>query len=69
MGSNSNMQVRLSTSWIKNTFRSYYTIRNGGFPGSSAGKESPVMQENAVRFLDWGIPLEKGMATHSIILS
>ena len=32
-------------------------------------KNLPVMQETPVRFLDWEIPLEKGMATHSIILS
>ena len=32
-------------------------------------KNLPVMQETPVRFLDWEIPLEKGMATHSSILA
>ena len=30
------------------------------FTGSSAGKDSPVMQETLVRFLGWKVPLEKG---------
>ena len=30
-----------------------------GFPGSSAGKESPVMQETQVQFLGWKDTLEK----------
>ena len=38
------------------------------FTGSSAGKESPVMQETLIRFLGWEVPLEKGSATHSSIL-
>ena len=29
----------------------------------------PAMQENWVRFLSWEDPLEKEMATHSIILA
>ena len=36
----------------------------GGFPGSSAGKESAYN----VRFLGQEVPLEKGQATHSSIL-
>ena len=39
-----------------------------GFPGGSAGKESAV-QETRVQSLAWEDPLEKGMATHSNILS
>ena len=31
-----------------------------GFPGSSAGKESPAMQETLVQFLRQEDPLEKG---------
>ena len=31
-----------------------------GFPSSSAGKESPAMQETLVQFLGWEDPLEKG---------
>ena len=35
-----------------------------GFPGGSAGKESPAMWETWVQFLSWESPLEKGTATH-----
>jgi len=43
-----------------------------GFPGGSAIKNLPVMQElqeTWVQSLDWEDPLEKGMATHSRILA
>ena len=40
-----------------------------GFLGGSNGKESPAWQETWVRSLDWEDPLEKGIATHSSILS
>ena len=40
-----------------------------GFPGSSAGKNLPAMQETLVQFLGQEDPLEKGMATHSSILA
>ena len=40
-----------------------------GFPGGSDGKKPPVMQETGVQPLDWADPLEKGTATHSIILA
>ena len=40
-----------------------------GFPGGSAGKESPAMRENWVRSLGWEDPMEEGMATHSSILT
>ena len=39
-----------------------------GFPGDSAGKESPAIWETWVRSLDLEDPLEKGKATHSSIL-
>ena len=39
------------------------------FPGGSDGKESAAMQETRVRPLGWEDPLEKGMATHSSILT
>ena len=45
------------------------TSQTFGFPGGSAGKESPVMRETPVRFLGWEDPLEKGKATHSSILA
>ena len=32
-------------------------------------KNPPVMQERQVQFLGWEYPLEKEMATHSIILA
>ena len=36
-----------------------------GFPGGSAAKNLPAMQET----LGWGDPLEEGMATHSSTLA
>ena len=39
-----------------------------GFPGGSAVKNLPAMQEMRVQFLSQEDPLEKGMATHSSIL-
>jgi len=41
---------------------------NKGFPGGSAEKNPPAMQEAQVQFLGWEDPLEKEMATHSSIL-
>ena len=40
-----------------------------GFPGGSAVKNPPAMQETWVWCLDWVDPLEKEMATHSSILA
>ena len=40
-----------------------------GFPGGSAVKNLPAMQETWVGFLGWKDPLEEGMATHSSILA
>ena len=42
---------------------------NLGFPGGSAVKNPPVMQETQVYYLGWEDPLEKEMATHSSILA
>ena len=39
------------------------------FPGSSAVKNSPAMQETQVQSLGGEDPLEEGMATHSSILA
>jgi len=39
------------------------------FSGGSDGKESPAMQEMQVQSLSWKDLLEKGMATHSSILT
>ena len=36
-----------------------------GFPGGSAVKNLPAMQETWVGFLGWKDPLEEGMATGS----
>ena len=41
----------------------------GGFPGGSAIKDLPAMQDMWVRSLGWEDPLEKEMATHSSILA
>ena len=48
-----------------------YKIKNygRGFPGGSAVKNPPVMQETRVRSLGWEDPLEKEMATYSSILA
>ena len=40
-----------------------------GFPASSDGKESALSVKTKVRFLGQEDPLEKGMATHSNILT
>jgi len=40
-----------------------------GFPGSSAVKNPPTVQEMQVRSLGLEDPLEKEMATHSSILA
>ena len=42
---------------------------NAGFPGGSAVKNPPAMQEMLVPSLGWEDPLEKEMATHSSILA
>ena len=39
------------------------------FPGSSAVKNPPAMQEMRVQSLGWVDPLEEGMAAHSSILA
>jgi len=40
-----------------------------GFPGGSAVKNPPAMQETQVRSLGQENPLEEGMAIHSSILA
>ena len=48
----------------------YTKISNEVFPGGSAGKESPAMQETCVRSLGYEDPLGKGTAaTNSSILA
>ena len=39
-----------------------------GFPGDSAVKNLPAMQETQIQSLGWEDPLEEGMATHSSTL-
>ena len=51
-------------SWISLNHPPKFSL---GFPDSSVGKESPVMQETPVQFLGWEDLLEKGEATHSNI--
>ena len=43
--------------------------RDKGFPGGSAVKMLPAMQETQVPSLSWADRLERGMATHSSILA
>ena len=45
------------------------TLGKLGFPGGADGKELLAMQVTQVRSLGQENPLEKGMATHSIILA
>ena len=45
------------------------TILDGGFPGSSDGKESAYNAGDQIRSLNREDPLEKGLATHSNILA
>jgi len=40
-----------------------------GFPGGSAVKNPPAIQERRVQSLGWEDPLEKEMATHSSIFA
>ena len=40
----------------------------GGFPGSSAGKESACNAGDPAQILGWEDPLEKGPAVHSSVL-
>ena len=42
---------------------------SGGFPGHSAAKNLPAMQEMRVQLLHWEDPLEKETATQSSILA
>ena len=46
-----------------------FTFAVLAFPGSSVVKNQPAMQEMWVLSLGWEEPLEKKMATHSIILA
>ena len=43
--------------------------RNKGIPGGSVVKNSPAMQETQARSLGQEDPLEKEMATHSLIFA
>ena len=45
------------------------SYNNQGFPGGSDDKNLPAMQEDRVPSLSWEDLLEKGMATHSSILT
>ena len=46
-----------------------YTRLGGAFLVAQTIQNLPAMQETWVSFLGWEDPLEKGMATHSNILS
>ena len=47
----------------------FHLVYSWGFPGSSAEKNLPAMQETRVGSLGGEDPLEKEMATHSTILA
>ena len=47
----------------------YHLLSYVGFPGGSAVKNLPAMQEMQVRSLGWEDLQEEGMATHSSILA
>ena len=47
----------------------FQVLQNEGFPGGSAVKNPPAMQETRVQSLGQDDPLEEGMATHSSILA
>ena len=44
-------------------------MQQQGFPGGSALKNLPAMQDTQVQPLDWEDPLEESMATHSFTLA
>ena len=46
-----------------------FSLSLSGFPGGSAVKNLPAMQETRVQSLGREDPLEEGMATHSCILA
>ena len=50
---------------VNGKFYVMYILPPLGFPGSSAGKESPSMQETLVQFLGQEDLLQKEQATHS----
>ena len=54
----------------KDSFVTYYStpVFTEGFPGGSAVKNPPAMQETQVAALGWEDPWGKEMATHSSIL-
>ena len=47
----------------------FHFVCGWGFPGSSAGKNLPAMQETRVGSLGGEDPLEKEMAAHSTVLA
>ena len=62
-------KIKLSLLKLFLKFFEYFHRAYWGFPGRSDGKELPAMQETRVQSLDREDPLEKGMTTHSSILT
>ena len=58
----------LNTLWAV-PHKLYHLILYRGFPGGSAIKNLPAMQETQVQYLGQEDFLEKGMATHPSILA
>ena len=63
------MQLHFRVSEIVLVYKYSVTAFIKGFPGGSAVKNPPAMQETQVRSLSGRDPLEKGMATHASILA
>ena len=63
------VHIYVKTSNCLNVCSLLYVIIHNCFPGGSAVKNTPAMQETRVQTLGQEDPLEKKMATHSSILA
>ena len=59
----------MANRWGNNGNSDRLSLLPKGFPGGSAVKNLPAIQETQVQSLGWEDPLEKEMATHSSILA
>ena len=65
-----NISLDLGRIWTPSyPLRNTFSLIIGDFPGGSAVKNLPAMQEMQVQSLDQEDPLEEEMATHSSILT
>ena len=63
------VHIYVKTSNCLNVCSLLYVIIHNCFPGGSAVKNTPAMQETRVQTLGQENPLEKEMATHSSVLA